>query len=626
MEAMRRPDPQEFRRRAATEWGSVLLEDGCADRTRRGQSYFFADPVEVVTARTLADLPMLFEQVERARRDGLWAAGYVSYECGYHWEPTAAPAFGPGAKDLPLAVFGLYREPESFTAEGRECTDHSRVALAKADWQFEASEAAFTANVEAIRDWIAAGDTYQVNLTARFATEHAAPPEALFSQMMAAQPVAFGALLHLVGGEGAAHILSVSPELFFRQEGRAITVRPMKGTAARGRDTAEDAARMAELGRDEKNRAENLMIVDLLRSDLGRIAELGTVQVKTLFDVERLSTLLQMSSEISATLRPGVSAYQMFGALFPCGSIVGAPKVRTMQILRRLEARTRGVYTGAIGYFAPDTGDGGRAVFSVAIRTAVVRDTHAEMGVGAGITYSSDPAAEYAECRLKADFLREEPFELIETMRVENGGCALLDRHLARLGASAAYFDFSYAEEAVRAAIEAQCALLAREHAWRLRMTLDRCGTIHFGLPQAVVPDDAPLEVMLWPEPVQTQDRFLRHKTTRRALYDRAIAEARAQGCVDAIFLNEHGQVAEGAIHSVIVRHGDRWRTPTLDAGVLPGIFRAHLLATMPTLQEADFGLGELLEADEIRLINAVRGARVVTLRAASADHARMLS
>jgi para-aminobenzoate synthetase/4-amino-4-deoxychorismate lyase len=262
----------------------------------------------------------------------------------------------------------------------------------------------------------------------------------------------------------------------------------------------------------------------------------------------------------------------------------------------------------------------------VAIRTAVVRGAHAEMGVGAGITYSSDPAAEYAECRLKADFLREEPFELIETMRVENGGCALLDRHVARLGASAAYFDFAFAEEAVRAAIEAQCALLAREHAWRLRMTLDRSGTIHFGLPQAVVPDDAPLEVMLWPEPVQTQDRFLRHKTTRRALYDRAIAEARAQGCVDAIFLNEQGQVAEGAIHSVMVRHGDRWRTPTLHAGVLPGVFRAHLLATMPALEEADFCLSELLEADEIRLMNAVRGARVVTLRPDFADHARMLS
>jgi para-aminobenzoate synthetase/4-amino-4-deoxychorismate lyase len=626
MEAVRKADPQEFRRRAATELNSVLLEDGWADRTRRGRSYFFADPVEVVTAHTLADMPMLFERIEQARRDGLWAAGYVSYECGYHWEPTAVPAFLPAAEDLPLAMFGLYREPEAFLAESGVWNGLSREAPAKADWQFEVSEAAFTANVEAIRDWIAAGDTYQANLTARFATEHAARPELLFAQMMAAQPVAFGALLHLGHGERAAHILSVSPELFFRRDGRAITVRPMKGTAARGRDAAEDAARMAALARDEKNRAENLMIVDLLRSDLGRIAEMGSVQVKTLFDVERLSTLLQMSSEIAATLRPGVSAYQTFGALFPCGSIVGAPKVRTMQILRQMEARTRGVYTGAIGYFAPDAGDGDRAVFSVAIRTAVVRGEHAEMGVGAGITYASDPAEEYAECRLKADFLHDEPFELIETMRVENGGCALLDRHLARLGASAAYFDFACAREAVRRAIEAQCSMLGREQAWRLRMTLDRSGTVRFGPPEAVVPDSSRLEAMLWPEPVRAQDRFLRHKTTRRALYDRAIAEARAQGCVDAIFLNEHGQVAEGAIHSVMVRHGDRWRTPSLDAGVLPGVFRAHLMATMPTLEEADFGLEELLDADEIRLINAVRGARVVTLRASSADHARMLS
>jgi para-aminobenzoate synthetase/4-amino-4-deoxychorismate lyase len=440
--------------------------------------------------------------------------------------------------------------------------------------------------VEAIRAWIEAGDSYQVNLTDRFTTSEAPAPDVLFAQMMEAQPVAYGALLHL----GAAHILSASPELFFRQENDAVTVRPMKGTAPRGRDSTEDAAAMAALAQDEKNRAEKL------------------------FEVERLPTLLQMSSEISATLRPAVGAYELFAALFPSGSIVGAPKVRTMQILRQLEGRPRGVYTGAIGYFAPERQGMQRAMFSVAIRTAVVRGPAAEMGAGAGITYSSEPAAEYAECLLKADFLREELFQLIETMRIEDGRCALLDRHLERLAASAAYFDFHFQEDTIRAAIEAACLQHSPPQSLRLRLTLDRSGCVRFGAAQRIVPDEYPLQAMLWPEPICSQNRFLRHKTTRRELYDHALVQAQAAGCVDAIFLNERGLVTEGAIHSVMVRHGSGWRTPTLDAGALPGVFRAHLLATMQELEESDFSLEDLLSADEIRLTNAVRGARVVTL------------
>jgi para-aminobenzoate synthetase/4-amino-4-deoxychorismate lyase len=612
-----RVNPESVRRRAAEKPGCVLLEDSRLG-AGRGPSYFFCEPMEVVHARTLADLPEVFARIERGRSAGLWAAGYVGYECGYHWEPTAAPAFVSAAGAMPLASFGLYRAPEIFMTELKFWPAERSGSLP--GWRFGIDEAAFTRKVHSIRAWIEAGDTYQVNLTDRFTTEGLPAPDALFTQMMQAQPVAYGALLHL----GEAHILSASPELFFRLDDRRITVRPMKGTARRGRDSAEDAEGMAALALDEKNRAENLMIVDLLRNDLGRIAEMGSVKVEKLFEVERLPTLLQMSSEISATQRADVDAYAVFAALFPSGSIVGAPKVRTMQILRQLEGRARGVYTGAIGYFAPDPQGARRAVFSVAIRTAVVRAGAAEMGAGAGITYSSEPAAEYAECLLKADFLREEPFELIETLRVEDGRCALLERHLARLGASAAYFDFNFQGELVREAVEAECVRLV-PGVWRLRLTLDRGGCVRFSAAEPIEPDVLPLKAMLWPEPVCSQDRFLRHKTTRRALYDHAIAQARAEGCADAIFLNERGQLTEGAIHSVMVRHGRRWRTPTLDSGALPGVYRAHLLATMPELEESDFFLDELLAADEIWLTNAVRGVRSVRLaarHAAGAPHA----
>jgi para-aminobenzoate synthetase/4-amino-4-deoxychorismate lyase len=604
-----RSNPESRRRRAAEEPGCILLEDSRSG-AGRGLSYFFRRPVDVLHARTLDELPGLFARIEQGRAAGLWAAGYVGYECGYHWEPTAAPEFAATAGDMPLASFGLYRAPEIFMAVPEPFAAERFGSLP--EWRFGIGEATFTRKVEAIRAWIEAGDTYQVNLTDRFTAESAPGPEVLFAQMMQAQPVAYGALLHL----GEAHILSASPELFFRQDDLRITVRPMKGTARRGRDSAEDAEGMAALAQDEKNRAENLMIVDLLRSDLGRIAEMGSVRVEKLFAVERLPTLLQMSSEITATLRADVNAYAVFAALFPSGSIVGAPKVRTMQVLRQLEDGARGVYTGAIGYFAPGRQGARRAVFSVAIRTAVVRGSTAEMGAGAGITYSSEPAAEYAECLLKADFLREEPFELIETMRVEDGRCALLERHLGRLAASAAYFDFACQLESVRAVVDVACARASQAgpHPWRLRLTLDPDGCVRFSAAEGIEPDAQQLDAMLWPEPVCSRDRFLRHKTTRRALYDQAMAQARAEGCVDAIFLNERGQVTEGAIHSVMVRHGRRWRTPTLDAGVLPGVFRAHLLATMPELEEADFYLDDLLAADEIWLTNAVRGVRPVRL------------
>jgi para-aminobenzoate synthetase/4-amino-4-deoxychorismate lyase len=611
MQTLPRVNPEAFRRRAAAEPGCILLEDARGDAAQRGPSRLFSEPVEVVTACTLAELPRLFAQIEKSRRAGFWAAGYLSYECGYHWEPTAAADFLPAGGDLPLASFGLYREPETFHSQPEIYSPFSlRGAGVAPAWRFGIAEPPFVRKVEAIRAWIEAGDSYQVNLTDRFTTSEAPAPDVLFAQMMEAQPVAYGALLHL----GAAHILSASPELFFRQENDAVTVRPMKGTAPRGRDSTEDAAAMAALAQDEKNRAENLMIVDLLRSDLGRVAAMGSVRVEKLFEVERLPTLLQMSSEISATLRPAVGAYELFAALFPSGSIVGAPKVRTMQILRQLEGRPRGVYTGAIGYFAPERQGMQRAMFSVAIRTAVVRGPAAEMGAGAGITYSSEPAAEYAECLLKADFLREELFQLIETMRIEDGRCALLDRHLERLAASAAYFDFHFQEDTIRAAIEAACLQHSPPQSLRLRLTLDRSGCVRFGAAQRIVPDEYPLQAMLWPEPICSQNRFLRHKTTRRELYDHALVQAQAAGCVDAIFLNERGLVTEGAIHSVMVRHGSGWRTPTLDAGALPGVFRAHLLATMQELEESDFSLEDLLSADEIRLTNAVRGARVVTL------------
>jgi para-aminobenzoate synthetase/4-amino-4-deoxychorismate lyase len=563
-------------------------------------SYFFEDPVRSIEVRSPEEMPAALLAMERALDEGLWVAGYFGYECGYHWEPRAGRNFQP-AGDLPLAALGMYRSP---TIPVVPSTPQPGCGLAAVVPSLSPQQ--FDERFSRIQRWITAGDTYQVNLTFRVEASYSDGADLLFAHMMQAQPVAFGAMLHA----GGRVVLSASPELFFRLEGRKLYVHPMKGTARRGRDRAEDDQFAAGLARDEKNRAENIMIVDLLRSDIGRIAETGSVRVEGLFEVERHPSLMQMTSRVTGTLNPEVSLYQLFGALFPSGSIVGAPKVRTMQIIRELEARDRGVYTGAIGYITPER----EAVFSVAIRTAVLEQGKVSMGVGAGITSGSQSEAEYAECLLKADFLLDRSFELIESLRWERGCCELVDLHLERLRNSAEFFGFPFDGGSMRAAIERKASQLAAGEVQKIRLTLNSAGAYRI-TGSRIDPDSfSPLKVRLWADPMQSGDSWLQHKTTRRVLYDEASRVAQEAGCVDAIFSNEFGMLTEGAIHSVLLCHGDRWRTPPLSAGVLPGVYRRHLLSTRPEIREQDVAVDELWTADHIYLMNAVRGLRRVLL------------
>jgi para-aminobenzoate synthetase/4-amino-4-deoxychorismate lyase len=595
-------DPSPFRRQALESEHAILLEGSNHSAEHPQRSFLFTDPVEWLEVWQLAELPSLFARLETARAEGLWAAGYLSYECGYHWEPSAAVDFKRNPSELPLAAFGLYREPQQFFSG----ITFSGCGHGLDDPALGISVAAFEDQVDTIRALIERGDTYQANLTDVVRDRFNGSPLDLFAHMMRTQPVAYGALLRI----GGSTILSASPELFFHTRGRDITVRPMKGTAPAGRNAEEDALRMLALQRDEKNRAENVMIADLMRNDLGRIAETGSVHVTRLFDVVRLPSLLQMSTEVNATLRPEITLYKLFASLFPPGSIIGAPKIRTMQILRELEARDRGIYTGAIGFIAPD----GESVFSVAIRTAVLTGDQFEMGVGAGITYDSTAADEYRECLLKASFLRNRDFCLIETMRCENGECTLLPLHLERLQASAAYFGFHCDPDEVRSIVDDQARAAASLGPCRLRLELRPDETITFTAPQPLTPDQGPPTAMLWPEPVRSDDLFLRHKTTRRALYNKAFRQASAAGFADAIFHNEAKIITEGAISNLFIRRGKRWSTPPLTAGVLPGVYRRFLLETRPEIYEEAFTLEDLQTADDIYLTNAVRGMRRVSL------------
>ena len=486
--------------------------------------------------------------------------------------------------------------------------------------------AQFAAAIEAIHAALRDGDSYQVNYTYRLAFDVFGAPLALYRRLRDRQPVPYGALIALPDGRW---VLSCSPELFVGKTGATLLARPMKGTAPRAADPLLDQRAADFLASDPKNRAENVMIVDLLRNDLSRVARIGSVRVPALFSVEPYASVWQMTSTVTAALRPRTSFADVLRALFPCGSITGAPKHRTMQLIDALETTPRGLYTGAIGWLdAPALDESeeescGDFCLSVAIRTLTLEAADhtgkrdGTMGVGAGIVLDSVATDEYEECQLKARFLTEaDPgFELFETMHATHeDGIRHLERHLARLSASARYFDFRFDVAEVRARLDTQRAALPPGVEHRMRLALGKSGDAKIvAAPLAVLPPGE-VGVLLAPErgfaATQADDPLLRHKTTRRADYDRGWREAEAHHAFDTLFFNERDELTEGGRSNVFVKLDGTWWTPPLDSGVLPGVMRAVLLED-PALHAAERVLtrADLLRADALMLSNALRGA-----------------
>jgi para-aminobenzoate synthetase/4-amino-4-deoxychorismate lyase len=599
--------------------GTVLLES--ARPGPSSLSRLFIRPLRVLEASEFSELPDLFSNIETATNAGHFAVGFFAYECGEYFEPIAALR-RRRPEDL-LAWFAIYQNCYTFDHNLGAFLEKQLPDLPPAASPPDTSpsvpspameEQQFTSRIEQIHEWIRAGDVYQLNFTFPIHARTTESAAELYSRLRAAQPVDYAAFLHW---RPARHIVSLSPELFFRIDpsasGRRITTRPMKGTARRGRTTAEDRKIAAWLRNDPKNRAENVMIVDLLRNDLGRLCTFGSVRVEKLFEVERYPTLWQMTSTISGDLRSDVNYQQIFRALFPCGSVTGAPKVRAMQLLARIEETPRGIYTGAIGFFSRD-----KSVFSVAIRTLSLENGSAIMGVGSGIVIDSDPAAEFRECQLKAEFLTSsgESFSLIETM-VWQGNYPLLELHLDRLSDSAEYFGFPCDREAIRATLLAAAGEFPDPRSRKVRLLLDADGTPHIEcelLSDQPGEYSEPARVCIATQRTEPGDRFLFHKTTRRALYNAAFAAASAAGFADVLFLNTRDELTESAIGNVFIEKAGRWYTPPLDCGVLPGVYRRHLLATRPEIEERILFVDDLKAADGVYLSNAVRGLRRVTV------------
>lgn len=475
---------------------------------------------------------------------------------------------------------------------------------------------AFTDAIERIHEAIRAGETYQVNYTYRLTGEAHGEPVDLYQRLRQRQPVAYGALIALPEG---GHVLSCSPELFLRHDAGTLTARPMKGTAPRITAPESDSETARLLSEDIKNRAENLMIVDLLRNDLGRLAEIGSVSVPALFAIEPYATVFQMTSTVQARLRAEVGMPEMLRAVYPCGSITGAPKHHTMALIAGLETTPRGLYCGAIGWVdAPAAGARiGDFCLSVAIRTLTLAPSSngvraARLGVGAGIVIDSRAADEFDECRLKARFLTDlDPgFELFETMfATPTDGVRHLDHHLARLARSAAVFGFPFDRGEVKAAIDAALAGLAPGGASRLRLALAYNGRTRLThAPLAPLPNEA-VGLLIAPQPLPSPGPLAAHKTTQRAHYDAGVRAAEQAGAFDSLFLDADDRLVEGGRSSVFLKLGGRWFTPPVADGALPGVMRGLLLADPAwAATERRLTRADLLHAEDIMVCNALRG------------------
>ena len=578
------------------------------------RSFAFVEPQEVLVARSLGEVPAVLDKVDAAASSGRWAAGYVAYDAAPSFDRSLSVPVGGSRAAAPLAWFAVFDgrvDMAPFRPRPRHPSPYT-----VSEWTPLVERGAYLNAIACVHDRIEMGDTYQVNYTFPLRATFSGDPREFYRDLVLAQRGSYGAYIDA----GQFQVVSASPERFFSMIGGRVDLRPMKGTIRRGRWPLEDAQLVAELVGSEKDRAENLMIVDLLRNDLGRLADMGSVDVGRLFSAERYETLWQLTSDITGRVPAGTTLREVFTALFPSGSVTGAPKVSTMAIISQLETEPRGVYCGAVGYVGPPVGGHLRAEFNVAIRTATIdmEEGVASYGVGGAITWDSSAGGEFEEALLKAKVLgdRRPNFELLETIRWEpTTGFMWLDHHLDRLDASAAYFGFVSDARRVMEALES--AVSTGTEPLRVRLTMTRDGAVSAEAAELKEPfvtsaELAPtVRVAVAADPVSADNVFLFHKTTNRRSYDRRLAGYPTAD--DVLLVNEDGRVTESVIANVAVRIDSTWYTPPVGDGLLGGVYRRVLLDE-GVLEERSLRFEEAARASDIALINSVRGWRRVRL------------
>ncbi len=591
----------------------ILLDD--ARPAGASDARLYRDPLEVVVARRPEEVAPALARLDALRAAGHELAGYMAYEAGLALEPRLAPlALERTGAAGPLLWFGAFAGYQAIPSADVPAwlAQEGGTGLAQVGpVEPQVSPGGYARAFAALQDAISAGDIYQANLTFPLAGSYRGDPLALYAAIRPAAGAGYGGIVF----DGSHWLLSLSPELFFADKGGAAMVKPMKGTRPRGRDMAEDQALADELASSVKDRAENLMIVDLMRNDLSRVAEAGSVKVDRPFAVESYPTVHQMVTTVRARLQPGKGAVDMLRALFPCGSITGAPKIRAMELIQTVERDARGPYCGAIGRI-DSTGD---AAFNVAIRT--LRLTPGEggrgkavLGVGSAIVADSEALAEWRECLVKGGFVRQYAAgcDLIETMRFSpDTGIPLLELHLERIKASAAELGFAFDRHAVRNAIQALC--FEADQPSRVRLLAARSGayTLEISELPSLLPDPAPCVVMRLP--IDSGDWRLRHKTTDRGFYDVGLKAAQDAGAAEALLLRDDGLLTEGCFTNLFVERDGVLLTPPARLGLLPGVLRRSLLEQGRAV-EAELTLRDL--ADGFLIGNALRGLQPAFLPA----------
>lgn len=574
---------------------------------KSAKTEFFSLPEHILEIRYKKESDKIFKEIEKLSKTKI-ILSLINYEFGYFLEDKFNTLIDSKTTN-PFVTFFVYSPQNVITINSNQ-VDFSDIPrrLKKEgklvnNFRLNTEKPEYISAVKKIRRYIESGDTYQTNFTLKGKFDLSSEIDFLFLKLIFNQSSRYNWLINT----GSQYIVSISPELFFTQNNKSVFTKPMKGTIKRGINSAEDLLRQEILSGSSKEQSENVMIVDLLRNDLGRISETGSVKVKKLFEIEKYETVFQMTSTIEGKMKqPGIKT--ILSNIFPCGSVTGAPKIKTMEIIKSLEKENRGIYTGSIG-----TIRNSKSAFNVAIRTLVInqKNKKGEIGLGSGITWESDPESEYEEVRLKGKFLtcKNPYFEIFETILVENKSPFLLDYHLKRLKNAADFFLFYYKNKLVEKRI-LHFIKSCKEQTYKLKVLMNKWGGITL-IPSDINPLSEDIKVILSPSRIKATNRFQYFKTTERKLYDSELKKYSQEGYSEVIYLNEKDEIAEGSFTNIVIRKGENLFTPPLEAGILNGVYRQYMLDKKLITPKTLF-FSDIKSADEIYLINSVR--KIITL------------
>ncbi|HEY6437176.1 MAG TPA: aminodeoxychorismate synthase component I [Ignavibacteriaceae bacterium] len=569
---------------------------------KKAVSFLFLKPIEIITIYKKEDLDFSFKLINKLIDKGFFGYSLIEYEAGFLFEQKLTNLLKDESEKLIQFFFFEKDEVKKIKSSKISIYDLSDDKYSVTDFNLNRTHDEFVNDIGKIKNYIKAGDTYQVNYTVKGKFNFKGSYSSFFQKLLFNQSAKYSAFIN----NNDSFILSLSPELFFHKTDKKIISYPMKGTVRRGFSDNSDLISKTELIKSEKNLTENVMIVDLIRNDFGRICRYGSVVVPKLFKVEKYESLFQMVSEVQGKLKKKTDVRKIIQNIFPCGSVTGAPKIRTMEIIDEIESEKRGIYTGSIGLLTPN-----EIKMNVAIRTITINKNIAGgvIGLGSGIVWDSDPENEYEEVLLKSKFLTEplDYFEIFETMKYENGEISFLDNHLSRMRSAANYFIFKFNEKKIKKQFESVLSDLDKQQIKKIRIALNKWGKVNIDV------SDIPnlkknISIIISQHKIISKDKFRYFKTTNRKLYDDDHSYNNSKGFYEVLYFNEREELAEGSRTNIFLRKENVWFTPSLESGALPGVYRKYYIEMHPEVSEKKLTIDDLVNADELMLTNALRG------------------